>query len=235
MNKREFLKISALSGIGMGFFPEAMGQFNSLSRKSPFEVPSLGFPYDALQPYIDEETMIVHYSKHFKGYTDKLNDAVLGQPMEGKTIEYILQNLGESELALRNNGGGYYNHKLFFASLSPDPKPFPEGRMLKAIEESFGSVESFKMKFNKSAASVFGSGWTWLIYNTHGNLEIISTPNQDNPLMGKVVKETGMPLMGIDVWEHAYYLHYQNRRSEYLEAFWKVLDWNFVEKQFDKL
>ena len=235
MNKREFLKISALSGIGMGLFPEAMGQFNRLSRWYPFEVPSLGFLYDALQPYIDEETMMVHHSKHFQGYTDKLNQAVLGKPMEGRSIEYILQNLKESDLALRNNGGGYYNHRLFFASLSPDPKPSPEGKLWNAIEASFGSMEAFKEKFNKAAASVFGSGWTWLVYNAQGQLGIISTPNQDNPLMSNVVKEGGIPLMGIDVWEHAYYLHYQNRRSEYLDAFWKVLDWKFIEEQFERL
>lgn len=235
MNKREFLRISALSGIGMGLFPEAMGQFNRLSQLSTFVVPSLGFSYDALQPFIDEETMRVHHSKHFQGYTDKLNQAVLDKSMEGKSIEFILQHVEESDVALRNNGGGYYNHKMFFASLSPDPKPSPEGKLLALLEANFGSMEAFKEKFSNAAASVFGSGWTWLVFNTQGQLEIISTPNQDNPLMSNVVKETGIPILGIDVWEHAYYLHYQNKRSEYLVAFWKVLDWKFVEEQFEKL
>lgn len=216
----------------MSILPNALAWDKTIIASSAFTLSDLPYAYDSLVPYIDEKTMKIHHGKHFQGYITKLNAAIAGTDFEGKTIEQILSSVTSSDTDVRNNGGGYYNHNLFFASLSPDPKSTPEDKLMKAINKSFGSFESFKEQFSKAAGTVFGSGWAWLVANDKGKLSIISTPNQDNPLMRNIVKNPSFPLMGIDVWEHAYYLHYQNKRADYIQAFWQVLDWSFVESRY---
>ncbi len=195
-----------------------------------FELPKLPYSYDALEPYIDARTMEIHHTKHHGGYTNKLNDAIKGTPLENKSIEDILKEISKHPVGVRNNGGGYYNHKLFWDIMSPDGGGEPSGKLLDAIKKDFNSFDKFKEEFNQSAATRFGSGWAWLI-NQNGKLVIASTPNQDNPLMD-ISEIKGTPILGLDVWEHAYYLKYQNRRPEYIDAFWNVVDWNKVEKLF---
>jgi Fe-Mn family superoxide dismutase len=195
-----------------------------------FELPKLSYSYDALEPYIDARTMEIHHTKHHGGYTNKLNDAIKGTSIENQSIEEILKEVSKHPTAVRNNGGGYYNHKLFWDIMSPDGGGEPSGKLMDAIKKDFGSVDNFKKEFNQSAATRFGSGWAWLI-NQDGKLVIASTPNQDNPLMD-ISEVKGTPILGLDVWEHAYYLKYQNRRPEYIDAFWNVVDWNKVEKRF---
>jgi len=196
-----------------------------------FELPPLKYSFDALEPYIDAKTMEVHHDKHHAGYTSKLNDAIEGTENEGKNIENILKNLDKSDKAVRNNGGGYYNHNLFWEILSPDGGGKPEGELATAIENTFGSFEAFKEEFSKAAATQFGSGWAWLCVHEGGKLELCSTPNQDNPLMPGVGCG-GTPILGLDVWEHAYYLKYQNKRPDYIEAFWNVVNWKEVSARF---
>ncbi|MDY6801355.1 MAG: superoxide dismutase [Bacteroidota bacterium] len=195
-----------------------------------FELPKLSYSYDALEPYIDARTMEIHHTKHHGGYTNKLNSAIEGTPMENQSIEDILKEVSKHPTAVRNNGGGYYNHKLFWDIMSPDGGDEPSGKLMDAIKKEFNSFDKFKEEFNQAAASRFGSGWAWLI-NQNGKLVIASTPNQDNPLMD-ISEVKGTPILGLDVWEHAYYLKYQNRRPEYIDAFWNVVDWNKVEKRF---
>ena len=195
-----------------------------------FKLPDLKYDYNALEPYIDARTMEIHHGKHHGGYTSKLNAAVEGSPLEDQTIEEILAGAGSHGAAVRNNGGGYYNHNLFWAVMSPKGEGRPEGDVLKAINEAFGSFDEFKSQFSNAAATRFGSGWAWLV-KTDGGLVVTSTPNQDNPLMD-VAEVKGTPVLGLDVWEHAYYLKYQNRRPEYIEAFWNVINWSEVNKRF---
>ena len=192
-----------------------------------FELPKLNYAHDALEPHIDAKTMEIHHGKHHAGYTSKLNAAVEGTDLEGKSIEEILQNLDLSNGAVRNNGGGFYNHRLFWEVMSPDGGGSPSGDLAAAIDEHFGSFEKFKDAFSNAAATQFGSGWAWLCVHKDGSLEVCSTPNQDNPLMPNV-SCGGTPILGLDVWEHAYYLNYQNRRPDYIEAFFNVIDWNKV-------
>ena len=186
-----------------------------------FELPKLNYSYDALEPHIDARTMEIHYSKHHAGYTSKLNAAIEGTSDEGKSIENIL-SAGNLSAAVRNNGGGFYNHSLFWDIMSPNGGGTPSGELSEKINEAFGSFEDFKTKFSNAAATQFGSGWAWLCYKD-GKLEICSTPNQDNPIMQDGCG--GTPILGIDVWEHAYYLNYQNRRPDYINAFFNVVDW----------
>jgi Fe-Mn family superoxide dismutase len=195
-----------------------------------FELPKLDYSYDALEPYIDATTMEIHHTKHHGGYTTKLNNALKGTGLEGKSIEEILKNISKHPLAVRNNGGGYYNHSLFWKVLSPDGGGQPKGDLLAAIEKSFGSFDNFKSEFSSAAGSVFGSGWAWLT-KSNGELKITTTPNQDNPLMD-VAAVKGTPILGLDVWEHAYYLKYQNRRPEYISAFWNIVSWDEVARRF---
>jgi len=195
-----------------------------------FELPKLSYSYDALEPYIDAKTMEIHHTKHHGGYTNKLNNAIEGTPLENQSIEDILKEVSKQPTGVRNNGGGYYNHKLFWDIMSPDGGGDPSGKLMDAIKKDFGSFDKFKEEFNQAAATRFGSGWAWLI-NQDGKLVIASTPNQDNPLMD-ISEVKGTPILGLDVWEHAYYLKYQNRRPEYIDAFWNVVDWNKVEKRF---
>ena len=195
-----------------------------------FKLPNLSYSYDALEPYIDARTMEIHHTKHHGGYTNKLNDAIKGTPIENQSIEEILKEVSKHPTAVRNNGGGYYNHKLFWDIMSPEGGGEPSGKLMDAIKKDFGSFDKFKEEFNQAAATRFGSGWAWLI-NQNGKLVIASTPNQDNPLMD-ISEVKGTPILGLDVWEHAYYLKYQNRRPEYIDAFWSIVDWNKVEKRF---
>ncbi|PBJ11510.1 superoxide dismutase [Flavobacterium sp. ACN6] len=197
-----------------------------------FELPQLPYAYDALEPHIDARTMEIHHSKHHNAYTTNLNAAIAGTDLEGKTIENILINLDKSNAAVRNNGGGFYNHNLFWTVMAPNGGGLPTGDLLAAIESSFGSFDEFKAKFAKAGATQFGSGWAWLTVQKGGKLEVVGTPNQDNPLMPDVAGNGGTPILGMDVWEHAYYLNYQNRRPDYIEAFFSVINWTEVARRF---
>ncbi len=196
-----------------------------------FELPKLNYAYDALEPHIDARTMEIHHSKHHNGYTNNLNAAIAGTDLENKSIETILGNLDMSNKAVRNNGGGFYNHSLFWNVMNPEGKEALSGELKAAILAAYGSFEDFKTAFSKAAATQFGSGWAWLCVHKGGKVEVCSTPNQDNPLMPGVSCE-GTPILGLDVWEHAYYLNYQNRRPDYIEAFFNVINWKEVETRF---
>ena len=196
-----------------------------------FQLPELGYAHDALEPHIDAKTMEIHHGKHHNGYTTKLNAAIEGTDLEGKSIEDILTNLDMNNSAVRNNGGGYYNHSLFWTVMNPKDKGTLSGELKDAIEAAFGSKEEFMDAFSKAAATQFGSGWAWLCVLPGGKVEVCSTPNQDNPLMPGVTCG-GTPILGLDVWEHAYYLNYQNRRPDYIDAFFKVINWNEVERRY---
>ena len=196
-----------------------------------FTLPNLPYAYDALEPHIDARTMEIHHSKHHQGYTNNLNAALEGTEWAGKSMEEILRNVSKISTAVRNNGGGFYNHRLFWEVMSPNGGGNPTGNVADAITRDFGSFDAFKEQFNKAAATRFGSGWAWLCKKEGGKLEICSTPNQDNPLMDIETKGCGgSPILGLDVWEHAYYLNYQNRRPDYINAFWNVVNWNKVNE-----
>ena len=197
-----------------------------------FELPTLNYAYDALEPHIDARTMEIHHSKHHNGYTTKLNGAIGGTALEGKSIEDILTGLDMTNAAVRNNGGGFYNHRLFWEVLSPQGGGTPSGDLGDAIDAAYGSFEDFKNAFSKAAATQFGSGWAWLCVHKGGKVEVCSTPNQDNPLMPGVGCD-GYPILGLDVWEHAYYLNYQNRRPDYINAFFNIIDWNKVSDLYN--
>ena len=197
-----------------------------------FQLPDLNYGFDSLEPHIDAKTMQIHHGKHHAGYTSKLNAAVEGTDLEGKNIEDLLSNLDLSNSAVRNNGGGYYNHCLFWEIMSPNGGGSPSGNLLAAIEKAFGSFDEFKAEFSKAAATRFGSGWAWLCAHSDGSLEICSTANQDNPLMNGIGCG-GTPILGLDVWEHAYYLNYQNRRPDYINGFFNVIDWAKVEEKYN--
>ena len=194
-----------------------------------FELPKLPYAYDALEPHIDARTMEIHHSKHHNGYTNNLNNAIAGTDLEGKSIEEICANPGLSGAA-RNNGGGYYNHCMFWESMNPNGGGSPIGDLASAIDSAFGSFDNFKSEFSKSAGTRFGSGWAWLCVDKEGKLCVCSTPNQDNPLMKGSCERT--PILALDVWEHAYYLNYQNRRPDYINAFFNVINWEEVNKRF---
>jgi len=195
-----------------------------------FELPSLPYATDALEPHIDARTMEIHHGKHHNGYTTKLNAAIEGSVLEGKSIEAILAGLDMSNAAIRNNGGGFYNHCLFWEVMGPTAGEM-SADLSSAINAAFGSFEGFKDAFSKAAATQFGSGWAWLCAHDDGRLEVCATPNQDNPLMPNVGCG-GTPVLGLDVWEHAYYLNYQNRRPDYIEAFFNVVNWSAVSKRY---
>ena len=196
-----------------------------------FELPQLPYAYDALEPNIDARTMEIHHSKHHNAYTTNLNAAIVGSDLEGKNIENILMNLDMKNGAVRNNGGGFYNHNLFWTVMSPDGGGLPTGELATAIDRDFGSFEEFKVRFAKAGATQFGSGWAWLCTQKGGKLDVCGTPNQDNPLMPEVGCG-GTPILGMDVWEHAYYLNYQNRRPDYIEAFFDVINWTEVSRRY---
>lgn len=195
-----------------------------------FELPNLPYDHAALEPHIDARTMEIHHGKHHAGYTAKLNGAIEGTEMAGKSIEELLKNHSDNG-AIRNNGGGYFNHNLFWEVMSPNGGGNPEGELAEAINRDFGSVGSFKEAFANAAATRFGSGWAWLCVHPGGKLEVCSTANQDNPLMPSIGC-SGTPILGLDVWEHAYYLNYQNRRPDYITAFWNVVNWAEVAKRY---
>ena len=196
-----------------------------------FSLPQLEYSYNALEPHIDARTMEIHHSKHHQGYTNKLNAAIEGSENESKDIHDILSGLDMTNMALRNNAGGYYNHKIFWEVMNPNKENIMSEGLKTAIDEAFGSFEAFKEAFSKAAATRFGSGWAWLCVK-NGQLEVCSTPNQDNPLMPNGCG--GIPILGIDVWEHAYYLNYQNRRPDYINAFFDVINWGVVSEKFEQ-
>ncbi len=196
-----------------------------------FELPKLAYAYDALEPHIDARTMEIHHSKHHAAYVNNLNNAVKGTDLENKSLEQLFAEVSKIAPAVRNNGGGVYNHNLFWAVMKPNGGGLPTGDLADAINKSFGTFDAFKEKFNTAAATRFGSGWAWLTKNSKGELQVSSSPNQDNPLMD-VSEVKGLPVLTLDVWEHAYYLHYQNRRPDYISAFWNVVNWDEVSKRF---
>lgn len=197
-----------------------------------FTLPVLPYSYDALEPHIDAQTMEIHYTKHHQAYVTNLNNAISGSNSEGKSLEDLLKNVDSLPVSVRNNAGGHWNHTFFWNLLSPSASQTPAGKLAEEINKKWGSLDAFKAAFNQAAMGRFGSGWAWLCVEASGELEICSTANQDNPLMPGVGCK-GQPILGLDVWEHAYYLKYQNRRAEYVEAFWKVLDWKVVEKKYE--
>ena len=195
-----------------------------------FELPALPYATDALEPHIDKTTMEIHHGKHHQAYVDNLNKAIAGTDAENKKIEEILSNVSSYSPAVRNNGGGHFNHSLFWTIMSPNGGGAPSGELASAIDSAFGSFEEFKKKFAEAGATRFGSGWAWLTVS-NGKLEVSSTPNQDNPLMD-VAEVKGTPILGMDVWEHAYYLKYQNKRPDYIAAFWNVINWDAVAERY---
>jgi superoxide dismutase, Fe-Mn family len=198
-----------------------------------FSLPDLPYAYDALEPNIDARTMEIHHTKHHAAYTNNLNAALEGTDAAGKSIEDILANISSMSMAVRNNGGGFYNHNLFWEIMSPNGGGLPSGALADDINATFGSFDEFQKQFNQAAATRFGSGWAWLCVNKSGKLEVCSTPNQDNPLMDVETNGcSGTPILGLDVWEHAYYLNYQNRRPDYVSAFWNVVNWDEVSKRY---
>ncbi len=196
-----------------------------------FELPALPYAYDALEPHIDARTMEIHHGKHHNGYTNNLNNAIAGTELEGKPILNLLSDMDMNNGALRNNGGGYFNHSLFWEVMSPDGGGEPTGELAEAINAAYGSFEAFKDAFSKAAATRFGSGWAWLCVHEGGKVEVCSSANQDNPLMPGIGCG-GAPILGLDVWEHAYYLNYQNRRPDYINAFFSVINWEKVSENF---
>ena len=198
-----------------------------------FELPSLNYSFDALEPHIDTKTMQIHHGKHHAGYTNNLNNAIKGTDLETMSIETILAELDLNNNAVRNNGGGFFNHSLFWNVMCPNGGGVPSGDLASAINDSFGSFDEFKSAFSKAAGTRFGSGWAWLCVHPGGKLEVCSTPNQDNPLM-KGIGCGGQPILGLDVWEHAYYLNYQNRRPDYISGFFNVINWDFVSELYSK-
>ena len=197
-----------------------------------FELPKLSYAYEALEPNIDARTMEIHHTKHHQAYINNLNAALTGSADEGKSIEQLMANISKQPMAVRNNGGGHYNHSLFWEIMGPNAGGAPTGELADAINQAFGSFDKFKEDFAKAGATRFGSGWAWLVKHD-GKLVVTSTPNQDNPLMD-IADVKGMPILGLDVWEHAYYLNYQNRRPDYITAWWNTVNWNVVADRFKK-
>ena len=196
-----------------------------------FQLPDLAYDYNALEPHIDARTMEIHHSKHHAAYTANFNKAVEGTSLEGKSAEEIFAGISAHPAAVRNNGGGFFNHNLFWSVIGPNGGGAPTGDLLEAINSAFGSFDEFKSQFSAAAATRFGSGWAWLVKQADGSLVVSSSPNQDNPLMD-ISEVKGTPLLTIDVWEHAYYLNYQNRRPDYIQAFWNVVNWEEVARRF---
>jgi Fe-Mn family superoxide dismutase len=198
-----------------------------------FEIPALSYATDALEPHIDKATMEIHHGKHHQAYVDNLNKALVGTDGENQSIEDIQKNVSKYPTPVRNNGGGHFNHSLYWSVMSPDGGGSPTGELANAIDEVFGSFDEFKKKFAEAGTTRFGSGWAWLSVGADGKIQVSSTPNQDNPLMD-VAEVKGTPILGMDVWEHAYYLKYQNKRPDYIAAFWNVINWNSVADRYAK-
>jgi Fe-Mn family superoxide dismutase len=227
MNKRTFLKASALLGVASFVEPS----FAWSAPKETFTLPPLPYATDALEPNIDKMTMEIHHGKHHQAYVTNLNKAVEGTPLASMKLEEIIKTAGKQTAAVRNNGGGHWNHSFFWKILGPKGAGKPSGKLAAAIESELGGFDKFKTDFGKAATDRFGSGWAWLNVDSKGKLFISSTPNQDNPLMD-VAEKKGKPVIGLDVWEHAYYLKYQNKRADYVTAFWNVLNWDEAEKNY---
>lgn len=238
MKKREFIKTGSVLTLGALLAPNISCSQTAASNppilpvSGAFSLPDLAFNFDALEPHIDAKTMEIHHGKHHAGYVSKLNDAIKDSPLANQSLEESLAGISENDLAVRNNGGGHYNHTLFWQNLSP-AGGLPEGKLLSSLETSFGGYDNFKTQFADAAKSRFGSGWAWLCQSGDGALFISSTPNQDNPLMKGLVENPGNPLLGLDVWEHAYYLNYQNRRADYIESFFSIINWSAVSKRLN--
>lgn len=209
-------------------------QINLTMKDGMYTLDPLPYAFDALEPHIDARTMEIHHGKHHQAYVNKLNDAIKDTELAGMNLEDIFQNMSKHPAGVRNNGGGHWNHSLFWQLLSPDGGGQPGGKLLEEIEAQFESFDKFQEKFNNAAATRFGSGWAWLIVDADGKLQVTSTPNQDNPLMD-VADDRGVPILGLDVWEHAYYLNYQNRRPDYINSFWNVVNWAEVERRYSEL
>ncbi len=209
-------------------------KISELGLTYPYELPGLGYAYNALEPNIDAMTMEIHLTKHHGAYVTNLNNAIKGSEMEKLKLGELFANMSKYPVAVRNNGGGHFNHTLFWQIMSPNGGGMPSGKLMEAIQKDFGSFEKFKEEFENAAKSRFGSGWAWLSVDDQGKLFVSSTPNQDNPLMD-VVEKRGYPILGIDVWEHAYYLKYQNRRPDYIANFWNVINWKEVERRYEQV
>ncbi len=222
-NDSTTLKITNMENIKM----------NENGLNYPYELPKLNYGYEALEPYIDAQTMDIHYNKHHGAYVNNLNAAIKGTEMEKKSLMQLFQNMSQYPAAVRNNGGGHFNHTLFWSIMAPNAGGSPSGKLAEAINEAFGSFDKFKEQFENAAKTRFGSGWAWLAVDKNKKLFVSSTPNQDNPLMD-VAEQKGIPILGLDVWEHAYYLKYQNRRPDYVTNFWNVVNWKEVEKRFEE-
>jgi superoxide dismutase, Fe-Mn family len=205
---------------------------NQTNTPDGFEFQSLPYAYNALEPFIDKQTVEIHYSKHHKAYYDNFMNAIKGKEMETMEITEIFKNISKYPAAVRNNGGGYYNHTFYWEGMKPNGKILPTGKLSVAINKTFGSLDEFRKQFSEAGKTTFGSGWAWLCLDDKGTLFISSTPNQDNPLMD-IAEKKGIPLLTLDVWEHAYYLKYQNKRPEYIEAFWRVINWEKVAQRYD--
>ncbi len=232
MKRRDFLLRTGGVCAGIALVP-TLSCSRSKENKT-FVLPKLGFAFDALEPNIDARTMEIHYTKHHAGYVKKLNAALEKHPLRGEIIVDICRKVtGKvADVAVLNNGGGHYNHSLFWEILQPNGAKAPAGKLAKQIDKDFGSFENFTKEFAQAAATVFGSGWAWLVVDAKGKLFVTSTQNQENPLMKNVVSKVGLPILGIDVWEHAYYLHYQNRRKEYIANFMNLINWDVVAAKF---
>jgi Fe-Mn family superoxide dismutase len=248
MKKREFIKTSSV--ITMGVLTAPLISCKNTSDKKEmdesiedsasneivaFDLPPLPYDLNALEPYIDERTMGIHHGKHHAGYVNKLNAALKDSNFSGKDLTTIVKTVTENDTAIRNNGGGHYNHSMFWTIMKPGGGEVPSGKLADAINSNFGSFDEFKTLFAKAAATRFGSGWGWLSVDAKNKLFISSTPNQDNPLMKNLVEQKGTPILGIDVWEHAYYLNYQNRRTDYIDNFFNIINWEQVAKNYDKV
>lgn len=244
MKKRTFLQTSATLVTGSVFL-SSIGCVNintphsapiaPVSAEGTFTLPPLGYDYQALEPHIDAQTMEIHHTKHHQTYVDKLNAALKDHPLAGKPLTDILPALTDKDTAIRNNGGGHYNHAMFWQSLSSQSVMPTKAPLADALQTAFGSPENFKQQFSDAAKTLFGSGWVWLCADANKKLFITTTPNQDNPLMKNLVKTYGTPLLGLDVWEHAYYLKYQNMRTDYIAAFFAIINWEVINQRFKVL
>ena len=234
-SRRQFIKQTGKAGIAMASMPiiHTFGGLQ-LSQEVNYIQQPLPYAFNALEPFIDAMTMDIHYTKHAAGYTKNLNDACVAESVDikSKSITSLLESISKYSTKMRNNAGGHYNHELFWQLMKPAPATSPTGALADAINKSFGSLDNFKTAFSDAAKTRFGSGWAWLIVNEKGQLAICSTPNQDNPVMD-IAETKGYPLLGLDVWEHAYYLKYQNKRPDYINAWWNLVNWKFVEDRYN--
>jgi Fe-Mn family superoxide dismutase len=247
MNKRTFLRTGAFATAAIIVNPFSLTSCNRAASAATtipaaggtaaakFELPPLPYQFNALEPHIDKMTMEIHHDKHHAGYVTNLNKAIEGKDYANMTLEQLVEAVKSDDTAVRNNGGGHFNHSMFWKWLAPNAGGTPKGKIADFITSKFTSFDKFKEQFNAAATGRFGSGWAWLVVGSNGDLMITSTPNQDNPLMKNIVtnKEYGYPILGLDVWEHAYYLKYQNKRPDYIAAFWNVVNWDEVNRQYD--